>query len=434
VNNNPTVGAASGITDRPLRFCMITTFYPPYNFGGDGVFVHQLSNELARRGHRVDVIHCIDAYRLLSGQRPNATYDNHPNVTVHGLKSPFGLLSPVATQQTGFPFFKSARIRQILAKGFDVIHYHNISLVGGPKILEYGQGIKLYTMHEYWLVCPTHVLFRFNRAVCTRRHCFTCGLTYKRPPQWWRYSGLIQTAVQHVDAFIAPSRFSKEIHHRMGFNAPIVHMPLFVPANDQRSPQFEQPESGECQRPYFLFVGRLEKLKGLQTLIPVFHRYRKAQLWVAGTGNYESTLRRMAEHSDNVRFLGHVSGQQLQSLYRRSLALIVPSICYDAAPLVAIEAFRECTPAVVRNLGGMPEIIQESGGGFIYDTEEKLVGAMDKLLQDPLCRRQLGLNGYNAYREKWTADAHLKSYFALIDEIATARGDLSRKTEPSLAV
>ena len=69
----------------------------------------------------------------------------------------------------------------------------------------------------------------------------------------------------------------------------------------------------------------------------------------------------------------------------------------------------------------MPEIIQESGGGFIYDTEEKLVGALDKLLQDPLCRRQLGLNGYNAYQEKWTAEAHLKRYFELISDIAAAR-------------
>ena len=103
--------------DRPLRFCMITTFYPPYNFGGDGIFLHRLSNELARRGHQVDVIHCIDAYRLLARQEPARTYDDHPNVTVHGLTSPFGFLSPLATQQMGFPFLKSARIRQILEKG-----------------------------------------------------------------------------------------------------------------------------------------------------------------------------------------------------------------------------------------------------------------------------------------------------------------------------
>jgi len=62
---------------------------------------------------------------------------------VHGLKSPFGFLSSLATQQTGFPFFKSPRLKKVLAKGFDVIHYHNISLVGEPKILQYGKAVKL---------------------------------------------------------------------------------------------------------------------------------------------------------------------------------------------------------------------------------------------------------------------------------------------------
>jgi len=39
-----------------------------------------------------------------------------------------------------------------------------ISSLGGPKILEYGHAIKLYTMHECWLIWATHVLFRFNTA------------------------------------------------------------------------------------------------------------------------------------------------------------------------------------------------------------------------------------------------------------------------------
>lgn len=64
------------------------------------------------------------------------------------------VFSPLAAQQIGAPLFKSSRIRKILGQGFDVIHYHNASLVGGPKLLEYGQGIKLYTMHEYWLIAP----------------------------------------------------------------------------------------------------------------------------------------------------------------------------------------------------------------------------------------------------------------------------------------
>jgi glycosyltransferase involved in cell wall biosynthesis len=408
--------------NKPLRFCMITTFYPPYNFGGDGIFVHRLSNELARRGHQVEVIHCIDAYRLLARQEPTRTYDDHPNVTVHGLTSRFGFLSPLATQQTGFPFFKSARIRQILDKGFDVIHYHNVSLVGGPKILEYGQGIKLYTMHEFWLVCPTHVLFKFNRAVCTQPRCFLCELMHKRPPQWWRYFGLLEAVVKHVDAFIAPSRFSKDKHHQMGLDVPIVHLPNFVPAMDGVTPAPEEQDDGRVpQAPYFLFAGRLEKLKGLQTLIPVFSRYRQAQLWIAGTGSDEPHLRQLAGGSANVRFLGYQSGQRLQALYRQAMAVIVPSITFEMFPLVIIEAFRQQTPAIVRNLGGMPEIIKESGGGFVYEAEEGLVAAMDQLLADPSYRREMGLRGYQAYQRKWTAEAHLQRYFALIREIAATK-------------
>lgn len=100
---------------------------------------------------------------------------------------------------------------------------------------------------------------------------------------------------------------------------------------------------------------------------------------------------------------------------------MVPSICYENSPLVAIEAFRQRTPIIVRNLGGMPEIIEESRGGFVYNTEAELVAAMDKLVQDPQRRRELGLSGYSAYRKKWTPEPHLDRYFELIFDIAARR-------------
>ena len=112
--------------------------------------VYRLSNELARRGHSVDVIHCIDAYHSLESSIPHLNYFNHPNVLVHSLKSGAGLLSPLLTQQTGYPLFKVRKIRKIIENGgFDVIHFHNISLVGGPGLLKYGNAVKLYTLHEF---------------------------------------------------------------------------------------------------------------------------------------------------------------------------------------------------------------------------------------------------------------------------------------------
>ena len=71
---------------RPLNFLQLTTFYPPYHFGGDGMYVQRLAHALGDRGHHVDVVHCIDAYRLFHPDPPAVERLGHPNVTVNGLK------------------------------------------------------------------------------------------------------------------------------------------------------------------------------------------------------------------------------------------------------------------------------------------------------------------------------------------------------------
>ena len=70
----------------------------------------------------------------------------------------------------------------------------------------------------------------------------------------------------------------------------------------------------------------------------------------------------------------------------------------------------------------MPEIIEESGGGFVYNADEGLVAAMDRLLAEPSYRHELGLRGYQVYQLKWTPEAHMQGYFALIRETAAVRG------------
>lgn len=401
--------------EKKLRFCMITTFYPPYNFGGDGVYVWLLSNELARRGHSVTVIHCLDSYAALSDGSPLARYENHPNVEVHGLKSGAGILSPFATQQTGRPFFKSGKIKEILRSGFDVTHFHNVSLIGGPAVLSYGSGVKLYSIHEYWLVCPTHVLMRFGKAPCTKPSCVACQLAHGRPPQLWRYTGLLESSLRNLDAIISPSRFTKKIHEDMGVKTPIVHIPHFAVPYD--GPQYENgvpanlPATG---RPYFLYVGRVERLKGVHTLIPVFKNYPRADLVIVGKGDDEAYLRKLAAGAGNIHILGHIHHNRLRGLYEKAAALIVPSIAYEISTLVVFEALREKTPVIVNDIGGLPELVEESGGGFIYRTPEELRRAMDSMLDDPALRDRLGALGHEAYLRKWNPDAHIESYLFLI--------------------
>lgn len=405
---------------RPLRFCMVTTYYPPYSFGGDAIFVQRLAGELVRRGHHVEVIHCRDSYRLRDREGPGAPYADPPGVVVHGLESALGPISPLATQQTGLPIGKGGKIRRILKSGFDVIHYHNISLIGGPGVLRLGEGIKLYTLHEYWLVCPTHVLFRYNRAACVRPHCLLCSFAYRRPPQLWRKTRLLESGLAHADALIAPSRFSRDIHARLAVGMRIVHIPHFVPADEYGEPPADGAEDEIPASPYFLFAGRLEKLKGVQTLIPFFRRWARAPLVIAGRGSFERRLRALADESEFVRFVGYQDARRLGVLVRGAVALIVPSINYEVFALVIIEALAQRTPVIVRDLGSMPEIIETSGAGYVYADDEGLATALERLLDDPAHRLELGERGFEAYQRNWSPEAHLARYFGLIAEIAAA--------------
>jgi glycosyltransferase involved in cell wall biosynthesis len=396
---------------------MVTTFYPPYHFGGDAVYIYRLSNELASRGHFVDVIHCKNSYFFLTNDGAKAGYENHPNVNVYGLKSQLGFMSPLLTQQTGISALKRKFIKSRLEEnGYDVIHYHNMSLIG-ITALGYGNAIKLYTTHEHWLICPMHVLWKYNREVCREKSCFLCTLAHKRPPQFWRYTNFLQRMLHNIDSFISPSRFTMKKHLENGLDIPIVHIPNFLPHTEKNRDAYGDLISLINNHPYFLFVGRLEKIKGLQNLIPVFKKYGKYDLLVAGGGTYESALRDLVGDALNIKFLGRLSFEELQKLYRNAVAVIVPSICYEVFGIVIIEAFSMKTPVIVNKLGAMPEMIEDSGGGFVYRNEDELIGAMEKLAKNPDLRRTLGDNGYQAYLRYWSEDAHIEKYLNFIQEL-----------------
>ncbi len=406
---------------RPLNFLHLTTFYPPYSFGGDAVYVHRLFHALADAGHSVDVVHCVDSYHLLHPEPPPVAYASHPGVTVHALRSRAGWLSPLLTHQTGKPGLKARPLRALLeSKSFDILHFHNISLLG-PGVLTLappdGSCLKLFTLHENWLICPTHVLWKFNRRPCEKPQCLACTLLARRPPQLWRYSGFLDRCVANVDALISPSRFLAEIHRKRGFTRLINELPYLIPEPRVTT----RPDADVARQPYFLFVGRLEAIKGLQTLIPLWDRVSGADLVVAGTGEYESVLRQQAAPNPRIRFLGVQSQERLAHLYRNALACIVPSVGYESFCMIPIEGFAYRTPAIVRDLGGLPESIRRSGGGFTYQSDEELLAAISRIQSSRQLRRELGEKGYRGFREHWSTPAHLEKYFHLIETLGAAR-------------
>jgi glycosyltransferase involved in cell wall biosynthesis len=398
-----------------LRFAMITTFYPPANFGGDGHAVRRLAHALARRGHEVHVIHDVDAFRSLTSKPDRAPLPEPEGVHVHPLRSALGTLSPLATHQLGRPLVHGREIRRILDGGFDVINFHNISLVGGPAILGYGSGIKLYTAHEHWLVCSSHILWRHNREVCTGRECVRCVLHYGRPPQLWRAGSMLERQARHVDEFLTMSEFAANNHAQFGFERPMRVIPAFLPD----APRIPLRGDASDVPPYVLFVGRLEAIKGLQDIIPRFAGAHGPQLWIAGTGDYEPELRALAEGMPRVRFLGFLSEDKLRLLYRDAIAAVIPSICYEVFPLVVLEAFREGTPIIARRMGPFPEIVRASDGGLLYETAEEFDRAVMGLSTDRSRRIEMGRAAAIAFERNWSEDVAMERYFGVIHEVAS---------------
>ena len=87
-----------------MKFCMVTTFFGGHSFGGDAAYVDRLARALLRRGHEVHVIHCGDSFQAVRGAHPLRPYTPPEGLHIHRLESPFGILSPLATQSDAMPY------------------------------------------------------------------------------------------------------------------------------------------------------------------------------------------------------------------------------------------------------------------------------------------------------------------------------------------
>ena len=413
-----------GAPARTVRFCMITTFYPPFNFGGDGIGIQHLARGLARRGHHVTVVHDIDAYRALGGEAASSPEDGSDGIERIGLQSGAARFSSLVTQQTGRPLVHWRSLQRVVDGGrFDVINYHNVSLVGGPGVLSLGDAVKVYMAHEHWLVCPTHVLWRHRREPCPGRQCIRCTLRYRRPPQVWRYTGYLERQLKHIDSFIAMSEFSRDKHREFGFPREMEVVPYLLP--DEEPDASEPPDElpSPAARPFFLFVGRLERIKGLDDVIPLFRERDGADLVIAGAGEHEGTLRQLAGGSPRIRFVGRLSPDELRGYYRHALALVMPSVCYETFGITLIEAFRQSLPVIARRIGPLPEIVaQSAGGGEVFGSATELEAVLDRLEGDPELRATMGRAARNAFVERWTEGVVIPRYLDVVARAAESRG------------
>jgi glycosyltransferase involved in cell wall biosynthesis len=272
----------------------------------------------------------------------------------------------------------SLQTRRNMRRLLDVVepqiaHVHNIYHHLSPSFLPLLKRRAIpvvMTLHDLKLACPAYTMMSGGKP-CERcrggklynvavHRCIKGSLALSSLVMVESYlHRLLRAYEANVARFIVPSRFLLEKLVEWGFHRErFVHIPNFV--DTQRF----KPGSDLGRR--FVYCGRLDELKGVETLVRAACAAR-LPLTLVGTGPLEAKLHELsAEHRGDVVFTGHLAKEALTAVLQQARAIIVPSECHENAPLALLEAYAVGRPVIGSRIAGIPELLREEETGVLY--------------------------------------------------------------------
>ncbi len=264
----------------------------------------------------------------------------------------------------------------------DVAHLNNIHHYLTPAIIEQlsKRGIKIiWTLHDFKIICPENS-FISNGKLCEK--CMTGNFYYCAVNLCKRKSFLASSLASFeayyyherrtynlVDYFLCPSNFLKKKFEQFGFeNAKMVvtNSCYDISQIDKYIYLNSQKKGKETANKYVLYVGRLEEIKGVQTLIDAVSN-SDIQIKIVGSGSFSDQFKTQAGNSKNIEFLGFKSKEEVFELTMQSLFVVCPSICYENLPFSIIESFLFNKPVVGADIGGIPELVVNELTGLLFE-------------------------------------------------------------------
>lgn len=258
-------------------------------------------------------------------------------------------------------------------KKIDIVHVHNTFPLISPSVYSASKisGAKVVqTIHNFRLLCPAATFARDNK-IC--EDCVNKGLLNSVKHKCYRNSK-IQTIIsasmlkfnriigsyKKVDAYIALTEFNKE-----KLSSLIPKEKIFVKPNFCEKPNI--PIVPIEEREYFMFLGRLDKLKGINLLVEAWNDIKDEELIVVGTGPEEEYIKSFIKENNmtNVKLVGFKKKDEAMKLLSKAKALIVPSQWYEGFPMTIVESINLMVPVIANDIGSIAEIINDDRLGVI---------------------------------------------------------------------
>lgn len=381
-----------------MKICLISAEYPPETFnGGIGTYTFNLAHYFVELGHKVTVISRalnkeegyldgkVNIYRI---------YDQKitPKFTRIG-----NLLSDGAFGAYLHSLSVFSKIKEITAKSgnFDVIE----GPLWGAECCAYPSKLKI------------PMVVRLETPIFKQREIL--GLTASTLMEFLEKKSLekatLIASISHNISSLIVKKYQIDPKK-------IEYSPLGVVIPKKLPPSRENARK-------LLFVGRLEKRKGIQELIEALAKILSADANITvdivgkdcfqapGNTSYADYFKKIvpAELRERVKFHGFINDQKLKTLYADCDVFIAPSR-YESFGLIFLEAMAYGKPVIGTKTGGIPEIINEGQNGLLIDVNspEQIVHAVLKLFSDNYLREKIGIRAYKDVRHKFSLEDMVK--------------------------
>ncbi len=407
--------------------------------GGQGVYLANITRELARRGHDVHVI-SGPPYPQLDGAVRHHRIATRSFQAMLLDRRRFFLAAPPLAHLQPLDFFEFASTRFTLAS---LINVFTLRALGCLAAIEAASG-PFDLVHDNQSLGYGLLLMRglLGRPVVANVHHpldvdarnavrHVNSLPEKVRRIVW-YPWLMQRVVaRRLDALISGSRASAGLIERT-WSLPAGAVRTIYDGVD--SERFRPGAADERQRGTLLFVGNAEDHnKGIVYLLralALLPAIRLARLYVVGGPAAASRLVTSEAArlglADWVTVVGRVSEGDLAAWYRRAQVLVSPSL-YEGFGLPAAEAMASGTPVVATDAGALPEVVADGETGVIVPAADPraLADAIATLLADPARCRAYGEAGRARVLERFTWQQHVRGLEALYGDVLAARGGAS---------
>ncbi len=376
--------------------------------GGQSKVAIESALGLAGRGHRVTYFAAVGPAdpRLAQAGIDVACLGQHD---INSAPSRAGFLQQILWNKPA-----AERLRLLVSRmdpRTSVIHVHAWAKAVSPSIGSVLKDAKVpcvYTMHEFFLVCPNGGFYHYPKAQTCHRTpmSMSCITTNCDSRSFARKAVRVVRQVivnrgglrQAFGRVIMISKLQEEaskpfmregvIYHRVSNPIDIV-----------------DPGPKENAGRDFVFVGRLSREKGIEHFCEAA-KFAGVQPVIAGDGPMMAELK---ERYPQAKFLGWQKPEQVTALLRNARALIFPSVWYEGQPLTVYEALAQGTPVIVSDVCAGREAIENGQNGYWFKSGDpvSLARAITNLKED----RSADAMTARAYRDYWasplTLDRHL---------------------------